>query len=59
MMELGSEEAIMWTQFKEEFYREYSSSTGSTHVLSGVLMELKEEYTLRVMFQQETMLLVP
>jgi hypothetical protein len=23
-MELGSEEAIMWTQFKEEFYQEYS-----------------------------------
>jgi hypothetical protein len=23
-MELGSEEAIMWTQFKEEFYLEYS-----------------------------------
>jgi hypothetical protein len=28
-------------------------------VLLGILMELKEEYTLRVMFQQETKLLVP
>ena len=26
MMELGSEEAITWTRFKEEFYQEYSWS---------------------------------
>jgi hypothetical protein len=26
VMELGSEEAIMWTRFKEEFCREYSWS---------------------------------
>jgi hypothetical protein len=26
VMELGSEEAIMWTRFKEEFYQEYSWS---------------------------------
>jgi hypothetical protein len=26
VMELGSEEAISWTRFKEEFYREYSWS---------------------------------
>jgi hypothetical protein len=26
VMELGSEEAILWTRFKEEFYREYSWS---------------------------------
>jgi hypothetical protein len=26
VMELGSEEAILWTQFKEEFYQEYSWS---------------------------------
>jgi hypothetical protein len=26
VMELGSEEAIPWTRFKEEFYREYSWS---------------------------------
>jgi hypothetical protein len=24
VMELGSEEAITWTRFKEEFYQEYS-----------------------------------
>jgi hypothetical protein len=46
VMELGSKEAITWTRFKEEF-------------LSGILMELKEEYTLRVAFQQETESLVP
>jgi hypothetical protein len=23
VMELGSDEAIIWTRFKEEFYREY------------------------------------
>jgi hypothetical protein len=28
-------------------------------VLSGILLELKEKYTLRVAFQQETELLVP
>jgi hypothetical protein len=28
-------------------------------VLSGILLELKEEYTPRVAFQQETELLVP